>query len=136
VSNDQLTAVLAERVMGWTVGPDRFMMGNRGWMPRWRFQPADKLDDALRLLQVAAPQAYSICGDDTGNIHVQVRIAGRVGEARGTSKALAITHAIARAVGIEVGSSVAPRCPVKHPSLRKHSSPGIRAADAKRRGQL
>ena len=80
MSNDQLTAVLAERVMGWTVGPDRFMMGNRGWMPRWRFQPADKLDDAFRLLQEAAPQAYSICGDGTGNIHVQDRSAGRVGE--------------------------------------------------------
>ena len=52
--------------MGWTVGPDRFMMGNRGWMPRWRFQPAEKLEDAFRLLEEAAPQEYSICGDDKG----------------------------------------------------------------------
>ena len=100
--NDQLAAFLAERVMGWSVGPDRFMTTNRGWMPRWRFQPAEKLDDAFRLLEGARPEGYSICGDDTGNIHVQVRIAGRLGEARGTSKALVITHAIARAVGIEV----------------------------------
>lgn len=56
MSNDQLTAVLAERVMGWTVSPDRFMMGNREWMPRWRFQPIDKLDDAFRLLEEAVPQ--------------------------------------------------------------------------------
>lgn len=102
MSNDQLTAVLAERVMGWTVGPDRFMMGNRGWMPRWRFQPADKLDDAFRLLQEAAPEAYSICGDDKGSIHVQVRINGAVGEARGTSIPGAVTYAVARAVGVEV----------------------------------
>jgi len=101
VSNDQLTAVLAERVMGWTVGPDRFMMGNRGWMPRWRFQPADKLDDAFRLLQEAAPQAYSICGDSKGSIHVQVRINGAIGEARGPSVPGAVTYAVARAVGIE-----------------------------------
>ena len=102
MTTDQLTAVLAERVMGWTVGPDRFLMGNRGWMPRWRFQPTEKLEDAFRLLEEAAPQEYSICGDDKGTIHVQVRIDGAAGEARGTSKPRAITYAIARAVGIEV----------------------------------
>ena len=102
MTSEQLTALLAERVMGWTVGPDRFMMGNRGWMPRWRFQPAEKLEDAFRLLEEAAPQEYSIGGDDKGNVHVQVRIAGTTGEARGMSRPLVITYAIARAVGVEV----------------------------------
>ena len=101
MSNDQLTAMLAERVMGWTVGPERFSMGNREWMPRWRFQPIDKLDDAFRLLQEAAPQAYSISGDDKGGIHVQVRINGAVGEAQETSMPGAVTYAVARAFGIE-----------------------------------
>jgi hypothetical protein len=104
VSNDQLTAVLAERVMGWTVGPERFSMGNREWMPRWRFQPTEKLEDAFRLLEEAGPREYSICGDDKGSIHVRVRIDGTAGEARGTSKPLTLTYAIARAVGIEVES--------------------------------
>lgn len=104
MTEERLTALLAQRVMGWTVGPDRFMMGNRGWTPRWRFQPAEKLDDAFRLLEEAAPQEYSICGDDKGSIHVWVRIDGSAGEARGTSKPLTITRAIARAVGIEVES--------------------------------
>jgi hypothetical protein len=36
MTSEQLTAVLAGRVMGWGVGPDRFLMGNRGWMPSWR----------------------------------------------------------------------------------------------------
>jgi Phage ABA sandwich domain len=102
MTSETLAALLAERVMGWTVGPDRFLMGKRGWMPRWRFQPVEKLADALRLLEEATPQEYKICGDDKGNIHVLVRIAGTQGEARGTSKPLAITYAIARAVGIEV----------------------------------
>jgi hypothetical protein len=102
MTSEHLTAILAERVMGWSVGPDRFLMGNRGWMPRWRFQPVEKLEDAFRLLEEATPQEYSICGDDKGNIHVRVRIGGVAGEARGTSKALAISYAIARAVGIEV----------------------------------
>lgn len=102
MTNDQLTGLLAQQVMGWTVGADRFSMPNRGWISRWRFQPADKLEDAFRLLGEAKPQGYSISGDGTGNIIVRVQIAGAVGEATGTSTALAITRAIARAIGIEV----------------------------------
>ncbi len=102
MTSELLTAILAERIMGWTVGPDRYTMGNRGWTPRWRFQPAEKLEDAFRLLEVAAPQEYSICGDANGSIHVRVRINGSAGEACGTSKPLTITQAIARAAGIEV----------------------------------
>ena len=99
-----LTSLLAQRVLGWTVAPDRFLLGKRRWMSRWRFQPAKKLEDAFRLLEKAAPQEYSICGDDKGSIHVWVRIGGTAGEARGTSIPLTITYAIARAVGIEVES--------------------------------
>lgn len=101
---DQLTGLLALRVMGWTVTPDRYLTGNRSWIPRWRFQPAKNIGDALQLLSGAAPQEYSICGNDTGNVHVRVRIAGTVGEARGSDKPLTITYAVARAVGIEVES--------------------------------
>lgn len=102
MSNDQLTAILADRVMGWTVGPERFLMRNREWTPRWRFQPANKLEDAFRLLEEAKPEGFSICGDDEGNIHVRIRINNAVGEARGMSTPGVITHAIARAFGIEV----------------------------------
>jgi hypothetical protein len=79
------------------------MRGNRSWMPRWRFQPTEKLEDAFRLLEGAAPEEYSIRGDDRGSVHVRVVIAGAAGEARETSQPLAITHALARAIGIEVG---------------------------------
>ena len=102
MTHDQLTAILAERVMGWSVGPDRFMMGNRGWMPRWRFQPAEKLEDAFRLLEEAAPQEYSIGGDDEGSVHVQVRINGAMGEAQRNVHARRYYLRVARAVGIEV----------------------------------
>jgi hypothetical protein len=30
MTSEHLTAILAERVMGWTIGPDRFMTANRG----------------------------------------------------------------------------------------------------------
>jgi hypothetical protein len=89
--------------MGWIVGPDRFMTGKRGWLPRWRFQPAEKLEDAFRLLEAAAPEEYTISGDDKGTVHVRVRIHGATGEARGSSSPLAISRAIGGAVGIEVG---------------------------------
>lgn len=102
MTDDHLTVILAERVMGWGVGPDRFLMGNRGWLPRWRFQPAECVEDAVRLLEEAAPQEYSMGGDDKGNFQVRVRIGDAAGEASGTSKPRAITFAIARALGIEV----------------------------------
>lgn len=102
MTEERLTAILAQRVMGWTVGADRFTMGNRGWTPRWRFQPAEKLDDAFRLLDEAAPQEFSICGNDKGRVHVCVRIGGNTGEAEGTSRPRAITIALARALRVEV----------------------------------
>ena len=102
MTSECLAAMLAERVMGWTVGPDRFMMGNRGWMPRWRFQPAEKLDDAFRLLEEAAPQEYSICGDNKGGLQVRVRVGVCTGTATAGPMATAIATAVARAVGLQV----------------------------------
>ena len=100
---DQLTAILAERVMGWRVGPDRFLMGNRRWLPRWRFQPTENLEDANCLLERVAPQEYSISRAQDGRFCVKVGIAAATGEARESPQAKAITIAIARALGIEVG---------------------------------
>lgn len=102
MTSEQLTALLAERVMGWTVGPDRFTMGSRKWMPRWRFNPTENLEDAVQLLSVATPQSYSIHGKGGDGPHVEVRIDGRIGVASGASLANAITMAVARAAGIEV----------------------------------
>lgn len=99
---DQINAVLAERVMGWTIGPDRFMTGGRCWQPRWRFQPAKRLEDAVRLLQHAAPQEYSMGGGGNRLSWACVRIASTTGEAREPSLARAITFAVARAIGVEV----------------------------------
>ena len=107
MTSENLAALLAERVMGWTVGPDRFLMGKRGWMPRWRFQPVEKLDDAFRLLEQAAPQEFSICGDDRGQHQVRVRVGPCTGASTGPM-ALAITTAVARAVGLNVPDELTP----------------------------
>jgi len=101
MTTDRLTAILAERVMGWSVAPDRLLLGDRRWQPRWRFQPTENLDDAFRLLEKAAPQNYSM-GDDGKGFWARVRIGKTVSEARQSSMPRAIAFAVARAFGIEV----------------------------------
>jgi len=102
MTDDQLTAILAERVMGWRVGPERFLLGQRRWMPRWRFQPATRFEDAFRLLERLVPDEYTMGAAPNGGFWVKIRAAGVVGEATESSKARAITFAIARAIGLEV----------------------------------
>ena len=103
MSAEQLTALLAQLIMGWEVAPDRFLMGSRRWIPRWRFRPTEKLDDAFRLLGEAAPRQYTIHCDENATFWVNVQVGASTGEARDKSKTRAITHAVARAIGIEVG---------------------------------
>jgi hypothetical protein len=88
--------------MGWRVGPERFMMDARRWLPRWRFQPATRLEDALRLLQRSASQDYATGAAENDVFWARVLIADVVGEARECSQARAITLAVARAIGLEV----------------------------------
>jgi len=97
----RLTEELAERVMGWAVKPDRFLTGNRRWIPRWRFQPAKHIADAWQLLNKASPQEYKIVADERGEIHVRVLVSGRTGNAAEQLLPLAITLAVARAIGID-----------------------------------
>jgi hypothetical protein len=60
VISQNLTVQLAERVMGWSTGPDRYVLPNRSWMPRWQFQPTQNLEHAIRLLDAAKPESYSM----------------------------------------------------------------------------
>jgi hypothetical protein len=102
MTNEQLAATLALRVMGWKVAPDRFLTGNRGWMPRWRFQPATRLEDAYRLLESATPQDYTMGAADEGGFWAKIRIGGTTGEACESTQARAITLALVRALKIEM----------------------------------
>jgi hypothetical protein len=99
----ELTDLLVERVMGWGIAPDRFMLGGRQWLSRWRFQPTEKIEDAFALLERVAPQRYTMSSDDTSLFQVRVQIDGVTGEASDTSKARALTYAIARALRVSVG---------------------------------
>jgi hypothetical protein len=105
MTDGKLTALMAERIMGWTVGPDRFVMSGRRWLPRWRFQPATRLEDAFRLLERAAPQEYAMGAAENGGFWARVRVAGTIGEACESSQARAMTLAIARAIGLKVDAT-------------------------------
>jgi hypothetical protein len=113
MTTQELTALLAQRVMRWTVAPGRYLMENRRWKPAWRFQPTKKLEDAFRLLDAADPEEYSINARRGGAFTARVRIGGVAGEASDTSKARAITHAVARAVGLEPEDCRQSKTPVR-----------------------
>lgn len=98
---DQLTVLLAGRVMGWRVAPDRFLTGSRHWISRWRFQPTERVKDAYFLLEQAAPQEFSMDRTPDGRFWVKVSIGGRTGEARESTQARAVTFAVARAIGLD-----------------------------------
>jgi hypothetical protein len=99
MSDSRLIEALAVRVMNWKVAPDRFLKGGRGWMPRWRFAPLERLEDAFVLLSRGADE-FTLTSRD-GIFTAEVHAGGRKGSASGEPKARTISLALARAVGIE-----------------------------------
>jgi hypothetical protein len=93
--------------MRWRAAPDRFLLGARRWITRNQFDPCRKLEDAFRLLETAKPEEFSMSARKGFEFEVRVLFpGGRVGEAQDTSKPRAITHAVARGLGIEVEKSL------------------------------
>ena len=118
--SEQLTGLLAERVMGWSVGPDRFMTGNRAWMPRWRFTPLTNLEDTFALLD-ASGCAYTLSANTKGSFEAEVRVSGCVGKVSGVPKARTITIALARALGLDLSDEGTEPAPV--PQRRRKLRP-------------
>lgn len=97
-----LTDVLAQRVMHWGVTADRYLIGNRSWIPKWRFNPLEKLEDAFKLLDHSEANRYTISMTGAAGFEVEVDLDGRVGTATREPKPRAITLALARSLGLEV----------------------------------
>ena len=108
MKDNVLIANLAQEVMHWGVGPDRFLIGNRSWIPRWKFKPLEHIQDAFMLLDHSGSSRYSIL-KASGAFEVKVECNGRVGRATGRSSARAITLALARSLGLEAQSDVCQR---------------------------
>jgi hypothetical protein len=103
VTSEDLSAILAARVMKWCVTSDRFVLDGRRWLPRWRFRPTERIEDAFRLLEALNPEEYIMRGRRADEFWVRVRLhKGGVGEASDKSQARAITYAVARAIGVDV----------------------------------
>ena len=105
MTSEHLSAILAEKILGWRVAPARFLTGNRQWIPRWHFQPLTNLEDAFRLLETAA-SSYTLRASHHATFTAEVCIAGRTGRAAGKSKATTIALAVARAIGLDVPDGV------------------------------
>jgi hypothetical protein len=99
MTNERLTALLAEKVMKWKVCPDRFIKPSRSWIPKWRFEPLARLEDAFLLLDKAGG-TYSLSFDAAGTFTAEIRIGQHIGKSSGEPKARAITLAISQALGI------------------------------------
>jgi hypothetical protein len=97
----ELTAQLAELVMGWKRAPDRFIKHGRSWIPRWRFRPLEELADAFQLLDHAADHFRLTC-DRSRVFTAEVQIGHHRGKASGNQVARTITIAVARALGLTV----------------------------------
>jgi hypothetical protein len=96
---DRLKDELALRLLGWKAAPDRFIKSGRGWIPKWRFNPFTRLEDAFLLLDRASGTYVLSVGSD-GIFSAEVRVGEGIGKASGEPKARAITVAISRALGI------------------------------------
>lgn len=108
MTEHELTAALAERLLGWRAAPGRFLQGGRRWIPAWRFRPTERLEDACRLLDAAHASESNVI-ERNGIYFVRLFINGGSTEASERSRARAITYAVARAFGIEPTSRPSPK---------------------------
>ncbi len=119
--DQRLTEALAVRVMGWRVGPDRFIKSGRNWIPRWRFQPLINIEHAFQLLEMAA-KTFTLATTPDGTFTARVRVGDQYGSASGEPKATSIALAVARALGLETPDDAVSRSP---------AYPGRKAAGGK-----
>jgi hypothetical protein len=47
LTDQSLTDLLAERIIGWRAMPDRYTKSARAWLPKRRFQPLVRIEDAF-----------------------------------------------------------------------------------------
>jgi hypothetical protein len=100
LDEDKLTEALAREVLNWRIAPGRFLKADRGWIPRWRFQPLKQLDHAFFLLDHLGCR-YTIKRNFDGTFSAQVRIGGRMGKASCAERARAISLALGRGLQLD-----------------------------------
>jgi hypothetical protein len=86
ITEQSLTDALAERVLGWKAVPDRYIKSARSWLPKWRFQPFVRVEDAFQLLEAGA-SSYRIEACGPGTFTAEIRIGSDTGKATDRSPA-------------------------------------------------
>ena len=97
----RLTEALALRLLGFRSAPGRFLKSGRGWIPKWRFAPFDCLEDAFRVLDLAADEYRLSGGNDGRSLLVEIRIGLKTTKMSGRGNARTITTALVKAMGIQ-----------------------------------
>jgi len=93
---------IAKVVFGWRTAPGRFITSGRSWLPRWRFSPFERLDDAFEVLDRVSKH-YTLSGRKGGKgFSAEVRVGRRLGKVSGDGKARTITLAVVHALGLEL----------------------------------
>ena len=105
MTNTQLTVLLAERVLGRQVRPDRFQLGNRSWRPRASFQPTRRIQDAFTVLLAAKPDDFKLSGGQRKPFVLTLRAANAVVRASTGTAQIAICLAVAGILGIDMERS-------------------------------
>lgn len=111
----RLTEELAHRILGWKSAPDRFLKAGRGWLPKWRFAPFERLEDAFRLLDSA--DTYVLTKADS-SFAAEVWVGSCTGRALGELKATTITLALAKAIGLYPSDEAVPSFLPRDPRLK------------------
>jgi hypothetical protein len=101
ITEEALAAALAQRVLGWRTAPNRYITSGRSWIPRWRFAPFNRLDDALLLLDRASSN-YKLTMFKGGTFTAEVHVDNGIGKAYGEPKARTITTALVRALSLKL----------------------------------
>jgi hypothetical protein len=96
----RLTEELAARLLGWRAAPGRFLTTGRAWVARRRFAPFERIEDAVRLLDLATDHYRLDGGKDSPDFAIEIRIGSRTITASGKLKARTITTALACALGL------------------------------------
>lgn len=75
-TTERLSSLLAERVMGWGIGPNSFLMGGRHWLLRWRFRPAQNLARRISISEGSQPRSLH------DGLRREIRVLGPSGNRR------------------------------------------------------
>jgi hypothetical protein len=98
VTDNLLINRLAQEILQWRVAPGRFLTAGRGWVPRWKFNPLERIEDAFMLLERSGA-SQCVISRLGSTYRVAVERDGRLGRSNGRSIARTVTAALVDTFG-------------------------------------